>query len=67
VLRAKRPELERPYRAFAYPVVPLLYIVAAVGIMVVLVLYKTQTAGAGIVIVLLGVPVYWLWSRRRAA
>jgi APA family basic amino acid/polyamine antiporter len=67
VLRAKRPELERPYRVFAYPVVPLLYIVAAVGIMVVLVLYKTQTAGAGIVIVLLGVPVYWLWSRRGAA
>jgi basic amino acid/polyamine antiporter, APA family len=67
VLRAKRPEMERPYRAFGYPVVPLLYIVAAVGIMVVLLLYKTQTAGAGIVIVLLGLPVYWLWSRRRAA
>jgi APA family basic amino acid/polyamine antiporter len=67
VLRAKRPELERPYRAFGYPVVPLLYIVAAAGIMTVLVLYKTQTAGAGIVIVLLGLPVYWLWSRRRAA
>jgi APA family basic amino acid/polyamine antiporter len=67
VLRLKRPELERPYRAFGYPLVPLLYIVAAVGIMVVLVLYKTQTAGAGIVIVLLGLPVYWLWSRKRAA
>jgi len=67
LLRAKRPELERPYRAFAYPLVPLLYIVAAIGIMVVLALYKTQTAGAGIVIVLLGLPVYWLWSRRRAA
>jgi basic amino acid/polyamine antiporter, APA family len=66
VLRSKRPEMERPYRAFGYPVVPLLYIVAAAGIMVVLVLYKTQTAGAGIVIVLLGLPVYWLWSRRRA-
>ena len=67
LLRAKRPELERPYRAFAYPLVPLLYIVAAIGIMGVLALYKTQTAGAGIVIVLLGLPVYWLWSRRRAA
>jgi APA family basic amino acid/polyamine antiporter len=66
VLRSKRPEIERPYRAFGYPVVPLLYIVAAAGIMAVLVLYKTQTAGAGIVIVLLGLPVYWLWSRRRA-
>src|SRR5271154_2131657 len=67
VLRWKRPEMERPYRAFGYPVVPLLYIVTAAGIMSVLVLYKTQTAGAGIVIVLLGLPVYWLWSRRRAA
>jgi basic amino acid/polyamine antiporter, APA family len=67
VLRSKRPEMERPYRAFGYPVVPLLYIVTAAGIMTVLVLYKTQTAGAGIVIVLLGLPVYWLWSRRRAA
>src|SRR5277367_353424 len=67
VLRSKRPELERPYRAFGYPLVPLLYIVAAAGIMSVLVLYKTQTAGAGIVIVLLGLPVYWLWSRKRAA
>jgi APA family basic amino acid/polyamine antiporter len=66
VLRSRRPEMERPYRAFGYPIVPLLYIVAAAGIMAVLVLYKTQTAGAGIVIVLLGLPVYWLWSRRRA-
>jgi APA family basic amino acid/polyamine antiporter len=66
VLRSKRPERERPYRAFGYPIVPLLYIVAAVGIMAVLLLYKTQTAGAGIVIVLLGLPVYWLWSRRPA-
>lgn len=66
VLRAKRPELERPYRAFGYPLLPLLYIVAAVGIMTVLALYKTQTAGAGIAIVLLGLPVYWLWSRKSA-
>src|SRR6266849_2563525 len=64
VLRAKRPNLERPYRAFAYPFGPLLYIVAAVAIMIVLLLYKTQTAWPGLVIVLLGVPVYWLWSRR---
>ncbi len=62
-LRAKRPDLERPYRAFGYPVVPALYIAAAVAIMFVLLLYQTKTAGAGLVIVLLGVPVY-LWLRR---
>jgi APA family basic amino acid/polyamine antiporter len=67
VLRAKRPEAERPYRAFGYPFVPLLYIVAAVAIMFVLLLYKTQTTWPGLVIVLLGVPVYWLWSRRSGA
>jgi APA family basic amino acid/polyamine antiporter len=69
VLRRKRPDAERPYRAFGYPFVPLLYIVAATVIMVVLLLYQTQTAGGGLIIVLLGLPVYWLWSRhsRRAA
>src|ERR1700674_197397 len=64
VLRAKRPDCERPYRAFGYPIVPLLYIVSALAIMFVLLLYKTQTAWPGLVIVLLGVPVYLLWSRR---
>lgn len=63
LLRAKRPGMERPYRAFGYPFVPLLYIVAAVAIMVVLLLYQTQTTWPGLVIVLLGVPVYLLWSR----
>jgi basic amino acid/polyamine antiporter, APA family len=65
VLRQRRPNAERPYRAFGYPWLPLLYIVAAVGIMVVLLLYKTQTAGRGMLIVLLGLPVYWLWSRQK--
>jgi APA family basic amino acid/polyamine antiporter len=66
VLRAKRPGAERPYRAFGYPFVPLLYIVAALAIMFVLLLYKTQTTWPGLVIVLLGVPVYLVWSRRAA-
>lgn len=64
VLRAKRPDIERPYRAFGYPFVPALYVLAAVAIMLVLLLYQTQTAGTGLVIVLIGLPVYWLWSRR---
>jgi basic amino acid/polyamine antiporter, APA family len=63
VLRVRRPDAERPYKAFGYPVLPLLYIVAASGIMGVLLLYETQTAGMGMVIVLLGLPVYWLWAR----
>src|SRR5437868_4559201 len=67
VLRKKRPEAERPYRAFGYPFLPLLYIVAAVAIMLVLLLYQTQTTWPGLVIVLLGVPVYLIWSRRSSA
>ncbi|HEX7696171.1 MAG TPA: amino acid permease [Candidatus Acidoferrum sp.] len=62
VLRAKRPDAERPYRAFGYPFVPMLYVLVAAAIMLVLLLYQTQTAGAGLVIVLIGLPVYLLWS-----
>src|SRR6266403_1783441 len=66
-LRRKRPDAERPYKAPGYPFIPLLYIVAATAIMFVLLLYQTQTAGRGLVILLIGVPVYLLWSRRSAA
>ncbi len=66
VLRRKRPNAERPYRAFGYPVIPALYILAALAIMAILLLYKTQTTWPGLMIVLLGVPVYLIWSRRSA-
>jgi basic amino acid/polyamine antiporter, APA family len=66
VLRIRRPNADRPYKAFGYPVLPALYILAATGIMGVLLLYETQTAGMGMVIVLLGLPVYWLWKRRNS-
>ncbi len=64
VLRRKHPEAERPYRAFGYPVVPALYIAAASAIALVLLLYQPKTSIPGLVIVLLGVPAYWLWHRR---
>ena len=67
LLRAKRPEAERPYRAMGYPLVPFAYIVSACAIMFVLLLYQTKTAGAGLIIVLIGIPVYRLWSKRRSA
>lgn len=62
VLRKKRPDAERPYRAFGYPFVPVLYVLAAVAIMVVLLLYQTLTAGTGLGLVLIGLPVYWFWA-----
>jgi APA family basic amino acid/polyamine antiporter len=61
VLRAKRPEAARPYRAFGYPIVPALYIIAASIIALVLLFYKTQTSLPGLLIVLSGVPVYFVW------
>jgi APA family basic amino acid/polyamine antiporter len=66
VLRRKRPDAERPYRAWGYPVVPALYVVAATTIMVVLLLYRTATSWPGLVIVLAGLPVFWLWGRPRS-
>jgi APA family basic amino acid/polyamine antiporter len=62
VLRRKSPEVERPYRAFGYPIVPALYIVGASVIAIVLLLYKTNQTLPGLVIVFTGVPVYFLWK-----
>jgi len=63
VLRAKRPQAERPYRAIGYPVLPAIYILMAAWICVVLLRYKPQYTWPGLVIVLLGVPVFLVWSR----
>ncbi len=67
ILRRKRPNAERPYRAWGYPFVPVLYILAAFVIMLILILYQTQDTWPGLVIVLVGLPVYWIWSRRPTA
>ena len=66
VLRRTRPDADRPYRAFGYPVLPAIYIVGASVIMLVLLLYKTETTWPGLLIVLAGVPVYFLWRPRKA-
>lgn len=66
VLRRTQPQAERPYRAFGYPLLPALYIVAAMIILVVLAIYRTQTSWPGLLIVLAGVPVYFLWRKARA-
>ena len=63
VLRRTRPDADRPYRAFGYPVLPALYIAMAAFISVVLLRYKPQYTWPGLLIVLLGLPVYFAWRR----
>ncbi len=63
VLRYKRPDAERPYKAWGYPVVPAIYIIAASAISIVQILYKPKTAWPGLVIVLTGIPVYFIWRK----
>jgi len=62
MLRRTRPEAERPYRAWGYPILPALYMVGATVIMIVLLAYRAQTTWPGLVIVLTGVPIYFLWK-----
>jgi basic amino acid/polyamine antiporter, APA family len=64
-LRRTRPNVERPYRAFGYPIVPVLYIAGALTILLVLFAYRPATTWPGLVIVLLGLPVYFMWKGRR--
>jgi APA family basic amino acid/polyamine antiporter len=67
VLRFKQPDAPRPYKALGYPVLPALYIALAAWICFVLLRYKPQYTWPGLVLVLLGIPVYLFWSRRTAS
>ena len=64
VLRRTQPDLERPYKAFGYPVLPAAYIAAAGVIEALLLVYKPNYTWPGLIIVLLGAPVYFIWRRR---
>jgi APA family basic amino acid/polyamine antiporter len=69
ILRSKRPDAERPYKAIGYPVLPALYIVLALTVAVILLIADKTRAQAfsGLVLVALGVPVYYLWRGAKAA
>jgi len=66
ILRKKMPDAERPYRAFGYPVIPALYIILATCIMLILLFYKRDYTWPGLVIVILGIPVYLIWNYKKA-
>jgi APA family basic amino acid/polyamine antiporter len=63
LLRWKRPDAERPYKAFGYPLVPLLYIIGATVILLVLFIYQPTTTLPGLAIVVTGLPIYFLWRK----
>jgi APA family basic amino acid/polyamine antiporter len=64
VLRVKRPDIPRPYKAFGYPVVPAIYILTTISIMIILLIYKPNYTFPGLGIVLLGIPVFFLWKKK---
>jgi APA family basic amino acid/polyamine antiporter len=62
-LRQTRPNAERPYKAFGYPFIPILYMIGASVILIVLFVYQTATTWPGLIIVLTGIPVYFVWKK----
>ena len=65
ILRKKEPNAERPYKAFGYPIIPILYIVVTALICISLLIYDTKSTGLGLFIVALGIPVYYLFLNKK--
>lgn len=66
VMRYKAPRAERPYRTFGYPFVPIIYVLLAVLLVIDLAILKPKTSGIGYLLVLTGIPVYFIWRRSAA-
>ncbi|MEI6899694.1 MAG: amino acid permease, partial [Bacteroidota bacterium] len=64
ILRKKQPDVERPYKAFGYPVIPALYIMLASAVMIILLIFKQDYTWPGLVIVIMGIPVFFLWKKK---
>jgi APA family basic amino acid/polyamine antiporter len=63
ILRTKKPDIPRPYKAFGYPVIPVIYIMTTSFIMVILLIYKPNYTFPGLILVVLGIPVYYIWKK----
>jgi APA family basic amino acid/polyamine antiporter len=64
ILRKKYPDAERPYKAFGYPIVPILYLIITALICIPLLIYKPNYSWPGLIIVLAGIPVYYLMRNK---
>ena len=62
ILRVKSPEAERPYKAIGYPLLPAIYIVMGISFCILLIIYKPNFTWPGLIIVLTGVPIYYMWK-----
>jgi APA family basic amino acid/polyamine antiporter len=60
ILRVKRPDAPRPYKAFGYPVLPAIYMIMGLAFCVLLIIYKPQFTWPGLIIVLIGIPIYYI-------
>ena len=60
ILRKKRPDIPRPYKAFGYPVLPIIYILMGISFCVLLIIYKPQFTWPGLIIVFIGIPIYYM-------
>jgi len=63
ILRKKKSNLERPYKAFGYPILPIIYIFLALSISIILLIYKPLYTWPGLIIVVVGIPIYFLWKK----
>ena len=64
VMRRKAPDIERPYRTFGYPLVPIIYIVLAGLFIIDLAILAPSTSGIGYLLVFTGLPIYAAWRRK---
>ena len=67
ILRRKRPDIERPYKAFGYPFLPAIYIVMGISFCILLIIYKPQFTWPGLIITLTGIPLYYIAMARNKA
>ena len=65
ILRKKRPDIERPYKAFGYPILPAIYILMGITFCILLVKFKPEFTWPGLIITLIGVPIYFIAVRRK--
>ena len=65
ILRKKRPDIERPYKAFGYPVLPVIYMLMGIAFCILLIIYKPNFTWPGLIIALLGIPIYYLISPKK--